>query len=71
MRVQEYQERKDRIAGWPVAIRSYRLGATYHVTIQNEEPGAWVAKADGPTLAVAEATARREAAERLAKTKRS
>ena len=71
MKAQDYTERKDELSGWPVKIVSYRLGEKFFVTIHNEQPGAWVAKAEGPTLAEAESRARKVAAERLAKTKRT
>ncbi len=71
MRAEEYKERKEQISGWSVKIVSYKLGATYHVTVHNEEPGAWITKVEGPTLTEAESKARKEAAELLAKTKRT
>ena len=71
MRAEEYQERKETLSGWPVKIVSYKLGSLYHVSIHNEEPGAWIVKGEGATLAEAEGTARKEAAEALAKVKKS
>ena len=71
MKAEEYRERKEQLAGWPVKIVSYRLGGTHHVSIHNEEPGAWIVKAQGSTLAEAEAEARRRAEEALAKTRKS
>ncbi len=71
MKAEEYLERKEELSGWPVKIVSYRLGETYHVSIHNEEPGAWIVKGQGTSLAEAEAQARKEAAEALAKVKRS
>ena len=68
-RTEEYTERKTQLAGWPVTIVSYRLGTTYYVSINNEEPGAWIVKGDGSTLAEAEAKARKEAEALLAKIK--
>lgn len=71
MKTEEYREKKEQLSGWPVKIVSYKLGDLYHVSIHNEEPGAWIAKGEGPSLAEAEATARKEAAELLAKVKKS
>ncbi|MBI3318751.1 MAG: hypothetical protein HYZ90_06415 [Candidatus Omnitrophica bacterium] len=71
MKAEEYQERKEELSGWPVKIVSYRLGSTYYVSIHNVEPGAWIVKEQGPTLAEAEAKARQIAAERLAKTRKN
>lgn len=70
MEAQEYRERKDHLAGWPVKIVSYRLGERYFVTIRNEEPGAWIVKEEGDTLEETEDRARKVAAERLAKTRK-
>ncbi len=71
MKAEEYLERKEQLSGWPVKIVSYRMGTAYYVSIQNEEPGAWITKGEGATLAEAEAKARKEAAELLAKVKKS
>lgn len=70
MKAEQYRETRDELAGWPVKIASYKLGSTYHVTIDNVSPGAWIAKAEGATLEEAEKKARADAAERLAKTRR-
>ena len=71
MKAEEYQERKESFSGWPVKIISYRMGSTHYVSIHNEEPGAWVTKAQGSTLAEAESKARKEAQELLAKVKKT
>ena len=71
MKAEEYKERKEQLSGWPVRIVSYKLGATYYVSIHNEEPGAWIVKGEGNSLADAEAKARQEAAEALAKIKKN
>lgn len=68
---EEYSERKAELAGWPVKIVSYRLGTTYYVSINNEEPGAWIVKGEGTTLAEAESRARKEAEELLSKVKKA
>jgi hypothetical protein len=70
VRAEEYTERKDQLAGWPVRIVLYRLGGRYHVSIHNEEPGAWIVKAEAGTLSEAEAKARRQAEEALAKVRK-
>ena len=70
MKAEEYRERKDQLAGWPVKIVSYRLGNTHYVTVHNEEPGAWIVKTQGNTLAEAEAQARQKAEEYLSKTRK-
>lgn len=71
MKPEEYSERKTTLAGWPVTIVTYRLGPTYHTTVENNDPGAWVVKAEGPTKQDAEAKALKEAEALLAKVKTS
>ena len=68
---QEYSERKMQLAGWPIAIVTYRLGSTYHTTIDNTDPGAWVVKAEGATKEEAESKALKEAEALLEKVKKS
>ena len=68
-KVEAYSSRKTQLAGWPVTIVTYRLGAVYHTTIENNDPGAWVVKAQGATQQAAETTARQEAEALLAKVK--
>lgn len=71
MKPEEYSERNAQLAGWPVHIVTYRLGSTYHTTVENTDPGAWVVKADGPTKSEAEAKALKDAEALLAKVKKS
>ena len=71
MKAEQYKEVKDRIAGWPVKVVSYKAGSTYHVTIHNQEPGAWICKQEGATLEEAERKARARAEELLARTRRT
>ena len=68
---EEYSERKDQLAGWSITIVTYRLGQTYHTTIDNTDPGAWVVKAEGATKEEAETKAMKEAQALLEKVKKS
>ena len=68
---EDYSERTATLAGWPVHITTYRLGATYRTTVDNTDPGAWVVKAQGTTKAEAEAKAVKEAEALLEKVKTS
>ncbi len=70
MRAEGYKERKEQLAGWPVKIVSYKVGTTYHVSIHNQEPGAWICKREGSTLDGAEKEARARATELLSKTRK-
>ena len=71
MKAEQYKEVQDELAGWPVKISSYKLGAKYYVTVDNVSPGAWIAKTEGTTLQEAESKARQQAQERLSKTRRN
>ncbi len=68
---EDYSERKTQLAGWPVTIVTYKLGANYHTTIDNTDPGAWVVKAEGPTKQDAESKALQEAQTLMEKVKKS
>ena len=68
---EDYSERKTQLAGWPVNIVTYRLGAIYHTTIDNTDPGAWVVKAQGATKQDTEAKALKDAEALLEKVKTS
>ena len=70
-KAEEYSERKAELAGWPVNIVSYRLGTIHYVTVDNQNPGAWVVKAQGATKQEAEAKALKEAEALMAKIKLS
>ncbi len=68
---EDYSERKETIAGWPVTIVTYRLDGTYYTTVDNTDPGAWVVKAEGATKQEAEQKALKDAEVLLAKVKTS
>ena len=68
---EDYSERKTHLAGWPITIVTYRLGSTYHTTIDNADPGAWVVKAEGATRHETEAKALKDAEALLEKVKKS
>jgi len=57
MKPEAYPTRREELAGWPVAIDTYRLGERYYCTISNVDPGARFARADGSTREEAEARA--------------
>jgi hypothetical protein len=71
MKPEDRSERREVLHGFPVRIISYRLERTYYVTVDNVEPGARIARAEGPSLAEAEAAALADAARRLARTRKS
>jgi hypothetical protein len=67
---ENYQERRTEIAGWPVNLTSYRLGAEWHAKADNVSPGASLARASGSSREEAEAKALKRAEELLARTQR-
>jgi hypothetical protein len=68
---EEYSERTQQLAGWPIRLVTYRLGSTYRTTIDNTDPGAWVVKAEGATKQEAESKALKEAEALLEKVKKT
>ena len=70
MKPEEYSEKKLTVEGFPIRIVSYRLGTTYHVSIDNVSPGARIARAEGTSLKEAEKAALADATRRLARTRR-
>jgi hypothetical protein len=70
MRAEEYTERQQEIDGWRVHIVSYRIRDRYYCTIDNVDPGARFARAQGPTLREAEDLALQKARKHLAQTRR-
>jgi hypothetical protein len=70
MKAEEYTERKEEIGGWPVHIVTYRIGDRYYCTIDNVDPGARFARADGDTRENAERVALEKAKKYLAQTRR-
>jgi hypothetical protein len=69
MKVEEFQERKVDIAGWPVNLTSYRLGEVFHCKADNVSPGAALARTTGATRDEAEKKAIERAGQLLARTR--
>ena len=70
MNAEDYSSREIELSGWPIRIETYRLGAVYHCTISNVDPGARFARADGSTNDEAERTALEKATRYLQQTRR-
>jgi hypothetical protein len=49
MKAEEYSERYEEIDGWKVHIVTYKIGDRYHCSIDNVDPGARFARAEGAT----------------------
>lgn len=70
MRSEEFRERRDQLNGWNINIVSYRIGDRYYCTIDNVDPGARFARAEGTTREDAEAAALEKATRYLQQTRR-
>lgn len=69
-RAEEFQERRLNVAGWPVNLSSYRLGAEWHCKADNVSPGASLVRTTGATRQGAEDKAVARAEALLGRTKR-
>ncbi|HEV8524443.1 MAG TPA: hypothetical protein VGQ71_08080 [Terriglobales bacterium] len=70
MKAEKYSERQLEVEGWQVRLTSYKRGDVFHCTADNVSPGAWLARASGPTREKAEEQALAKARERLSRTRR-
>ena len=70
MKAEEYTERNEAIGTWPIHIVTYRIGATYYCTIDNVDPGARFARAEGVTREDAERVALEKAQRYLQQTRK-
>ena len=70
MKPEEYSRRRLELEGFPVQVISYRLESTYHAQVDNVEPGARIARGEGPTREAAEEAALADARRRLARTRK-
>lgn len=66
----EFRERREQLSGWAINIASYRVGDRFYCTIDNVDPGARFARAEGATREEAEAAALEKAARHLQQTRR-
>jgi hypothetical protein len=71
MKAEEFQERRLELAGWPVNLTSYRIGAEWHSKADNVSPGAGLCRTTGATREEAEQKAIQRAQELLSRTKRN
>jgi hypothetical protein len=70
MKAEEYTERHDVIDGWKVHIVTYRIGDRYYCAIDNVDPGARFAHAEGATREEVERVALEKAKKYLGQTRR-
>jgi hypothetical protein len=70
MKAEEYSERSETIDGWAIHIVTYRIGVVYYCSIDNVDPGARFARAEGTTRDEAESGALEKAQRYLRQTRR-
>jgi hypothetical protein len=70
MKSEEFTERRGELKGWAINIVSYRIGDRYYCTIDNVDPGARFARAEGTTREEAESIALEKANKYLDQTRR-
>ena len=68
-RADQYQRRREQLAGGDVRIASYKLAHRFVCEVDNVDPAARLARADGATRVEAEARALEKAAELLRRTR--
>jgi len=70
MKAEDYTERNDTLDGWHIHIVSYRIGEKYYCAIDNVDPGARFARAEGATREEVERAALEKAQRYLQQTRR-
>ena len=70
MNAEDYTRREQELSGWSILLETYRLGDTYYCTIDNVDPGARFARAEGPTREDAENAALDKARRYLQQTRK-
>ena len=70
MNAEQYSRRQIELAGWPISIETYKVGAVFYCSISNVDPGARFARAEGSTKEEAEQLALEKAERYLSQTRR-
>ena len=70
MKAEYFSVRQFELSGWPVRIKSYKVGETWYAKADNVSPGATIATASGGSQWEAEATVTEKARKRLSATRR-
>ncbi len=63
------EKRREKVGEFEINIQSYKIGDTYHCSVDNVDPGAVVARAKGKTREEAEESAVKKARERVGRTR--
>ena len=70
MKAEGYAKRRQPLGDWTIEIETYQLGDVFYCTINNVDPGARFARADGPTREEAEGKALEKAEKYIKQTRR-
>jgi hypothetical protein len=70
VKAEGYERRRLQLGGWPIEIETVKIGDVYHTTINNVDPGARFARAEGATREEAEQNALAKAERYLAQTRK-
>ena len=70
MKAEGYAKRRQPLGDWTIEIETYQLGDVFYCTINNVDPGARFARAEGPTREEAESQALEKAEKYLKQTRR-
>ena len=70
MKAEGYAKRRQPMGDWEIEIETYQLGDVFYCTINNVDPGARFARAEGPTREEAEQKALEKAGKYIKQTRR-
>ena len=70
MKAEGYAKRRQPLGDWTIEIETYQFGDVFYCTINNVDPGARFARAEGPTREEAEAKALEKAEKYIKQTRR-
>ena len=70
MRAQGYVKRRQPLGDWQIEIETYQVGDVFYCTINNVDPGARFARAEGATREEAERKALEKAEKYIKQTRR-
>ena len=70
MKAEGYAKRRQPLGDWTIEIETYQLGDIFYCTINNVDPGARFARAEGPTREEAERKALEKAEKYIKQTRR-
>ena len=70
MKAESYMKRRQPLGDWTIEIETYQLGDVFYCTINNVDPGARFARAEGATREEAESKALEKAEKYIKQTRR-